>query len=90
MIRAIAFAASAICMGLGAVGSAVGIGITVQIRATKASNYHGAQSYLYEHDETAEVEVCTRRRDGVYRLRGRTNYGTCYIGERREYTDPCF
>ena len=27
LIRAIAFAASAICMGLGAVGSAVGIGI---------------------------------------------------------------
>jgi hypothetical protein len=59
-------------------------------KPTKNSNYYGTQRHIFVPDESAEIEVATRRKDGRYRLKGCDNYGTVYVGKRDAYTDPHF
>ena len=59
-------------------------------KPTKNNDYYGSQSYIFVPDEDAKVEVATRRKDGRYRLKGCSNYGTVYVGKRGEYQDPHF
>jgi hypothetical protein len=58
-------------------------------RATKAHDYYGQQSYVFEPDLYGKAEKATLRKDGYYRF-VRSRCGSIQIGERHAHRDPHF
>lgn len=59
------------------------------VRATKAHNYYGKQSYIYiPRPDGAEIRV-SKRKDGRWRESG-GSCGSVFVGEREHYSDPHF